>query len=121
MAKSEGYTGLTRLINATRFSWQGLRAAARHEEAFLQELVASLGLVPLAFWLGETGIEKALLLGSWLLVLIVELLNSAIETAIDRIGNENHELSGRAKDQGSAAVLIALFNAVAVWILVIFN
>lgn len=121
MGKPEGNTGLTRLINATRFSWQGLRATARHEDAFLQELLASVALIPLAFWLGETGIEKALLIGSWLLVLIVELLNTAVESAIDRIGNESHELSGRAKDQGSAAVLIALINAVMVWALVIFN
>lgn len=121
MGKPEGNTGLTRLINATRFSWQGLRAALAHEEAFLQEALASIVLIPLAFWLGETGIEKALLVGSWLLVLIVELLNSAVEATIDRIGAEAHELSGRAKDQGSAAVLIALINAVLVWVLIIFN
>lgn len=119
MGKPAGNTGLTRLINAARFSWQGLRAACKHEEAFRQELLASLILVPLALWLGDGGIEKALLLGAWLLVPIVELLNSAVEAAIDRIGDERHELAGRAKDLGSAAVLIALLNAAVIWALVL--
>jgi len=119
MGKPAGNTGLTRLVNALRFSWQGLRAAFRHEEAFRQELSASFVLVPLALWLGDGGIEKSLLLGAWILVPIVELLNSAVEAAIDRIGDERHKLSGRAKDLGSAAVLIALLNAVVVWGLVL--
>lgn len=119
MGKPANNIGLRRLINATRFSWLGLCAAARHEAAFRQELAASVAIVPLAFWLGQSGGERALLLAVWLLVLIVELLNSAIEAAVDRFGGEHHELSGRAKDIGSAAVLIALLNAAIVWILVL--
>ena len=121
MGKPAGNTGVRRLINATRFSWQGLCAAARHEAAFRQELAASIIIVPLAFWLGQTGLERALLLAVWLLVLIVELLNSGIEAVVDRFGGEHHELSGRAKDIGSAAVLIALINAAAVWVLVLWG
>ncbi|WJW75883.1 diacylglycerol kinase [Thiohalobacter sp. IOR34] len=119
MGKPAGNTGLRRLVNASRFSWLGLRAAWRHEAAFRQELAASLLLVPLALWLGEDGVEKALLLGSWLLVPLVELLNSALEAALDRIGEAQHELAGRAKDMGSAAVLVALVDAAAVWALVL--
>ena len=119
MGKPAGNTGLRRLLNATRFSWQGLCAATRYEAAFRQELLASIIIVPLAFWLGATGLERALLLGVWLLVLITELLNSAIETVVDRTSPEYHELAGRAKDIGSAAVLIALINAAAVWALIL--
>ncbi len=119
MGKPANNTGLRRLINATRFSWLGLCAAARHEAAFRQELAASVAIVPLAFWLGQSGIERALLLAVWLLVLIAELLNSAVEAIVDRLGGEHHELSGRAKDIGSAAVLIALINAAVVWVLVL--
>ncbi len=121
MSKPEGNRGLRRLLRATRFSCQGLRAAVRHEAAFRQELLASLALVPLALWLGEGSLEKALLLASWLLVPLVELLNSAIEAVVDRIGDERHELSGRAKDLGSAAVLMALVNAAVVWGLLLFG
>jgi len=120
MAGPEQNTGLRRLVRAAGFSWQGLRAAARHEAAFRQELLASLVLVPLALWLGEGAVEKALLLASWLLVPLVELLNSAIEAVVDRIGGEPHALSGRAKDMGSAAVLLALLNAAAVWGILLF-
>ncbi len=119
MGKPANNTGLRRLLNATRFSWQGLCAASRHEAAFRQELAASIVLLPLALWLGQTGTERALLLGVWLLVLITELLNSAIEAVVDRFGGEQHELSGRAKDIGSAAVFIALLNAAVVWGLVL--
>lgn len=115
MGKPANNTGLCRLINATRFSWLGLCAAARHEAAFRQELAASVVIVPLALWLGQSGIERALLLAVWLLVLITELLNSSIEAVVDRFGGEYHELSGRAKDIGSAAVLVALLNAAIVW------
>lgn len=121
MGKPAGNTGVRRLINAAGFSWQGLCAAFRHEAAFRQEVVASLVILPLAWWLGETGIERALLIGVWLLVLIVELLNSGIEAVVDRISDERHELAGRAKDIGSAAVLIALINAAVVWALVLWN
>jgi diacylglycerol kinase (ATP) len=114
-----GKQGLERLIHAAGYSWAGLRAAFRHEEAFRQEVLASLVLVPLALWLGETGFDKALLLSVWILVLLMELLNSAIEAVVDRIGDEHHELAGRAKDIGSAVVLVALVNAAVVWGLVL--
>ncbi len=119
MGKPVGNTGITRLINAARFSWQGFRAAFKHEEAFRQEVLASLIFIPLALYLGENGIEKAILLGAWMLVPVVELLNSAVEAAVDRIGEEPHKLSGRAKDIGSAAVLLALINAAVIWGLVL--
>ena len=121
MSKPAGNTGLRRLINAAGFSWLGLSAAFRFEAAFRQELLASLVIVPLALWLGETGVERAVLIGVWLPVLITELLNSSIEAVVDRIGDERHELAGRAKDLGSAAVLIALINAAAVWLLVLWK
>ncbi len=113
--------GWQRLRQATGYSWQGLKSAYRHEEAFRQELWLCALLLPLGLWLGETGVERALLAGSLLLVLLVELLNTGVENAIDRIGPERHELSGRAKDVGSAAVLVALINAALVWLLVLFG
>lgn len=116
-----GNTGFTRILRAAGYSWAGLRAAFRHEAAFRQELALCCLLIPLGVWLGETGIERALLLGSLLLVLIVELINSAIEAVVDRFGGEQHELSGRAKDIGSAAVFIALLNVVIVWVLIVFT
>ncbi len=112
-------TGIKRLINAFGYSMLGFRACFKHEEAFRQEVFASFVLIPLALYLGDTGIERALLLGSWLVVPLVELLNSAIENAIDRIGPEQHQLSGRAKDIGSAAVFIALLLCACVWMLVL--
>ena len=115
-----GATGLTRILNATRYSWQGLRAALRHEAAFRQELLLALVFIPAAFWVGETAVELALLIGSLLLVLIVELLNSAIEAVVDRIGSDSHDLSGRAKDLGSAAVMLSLLLAGVVWGLLLF-
>ena len=110
-----GNTGLRRLIRATRFSAQGFVHAWKHESAFRQELTATLVMTPLALWLGRTGYERLLLVGCLLLVIIVELLNSAVEAAIDRFGDEHHELSGRAKDLGSAAVFVSLLLVVAVW------
>lgn len=115
----KGKTGLRRLINAAGYSAAGLRAAFRHEDAFRQEVVAALVLIPLALWLGNSGSERALLCFSVLAVLIVELLNSAIEATVDRISLENHQLAKRAKDIGSAAVMVALFNAGLVWTLVL--
>lgn len=115
----KGKTGLRRVLNAAGYSWAGLAAAFRHEDAFRQEAFLALLLVPLALYLGETGIERALLIGSLLLVLIVELLNSAVEAAVDRISLEHHELIKRAKDMGSAAVMLALVNVAAVWGLVL--
>lgn len=115
-----GNTGLTRIIKAFGFSMQGLKAAYRLEEAFRQEVWLFIITLPLALWLGDTGVEKALLIGSILLLLIVEILNSAIEAAIDRFGGELHELSGRAKDMASAAVFLAMLNAGVVWLLLLF-
>ena len=114
-----GVGGITRVIQASHFSWQGLCAAWRHEAAFRQEVGLALLLVPLGLYLGEGGVEKALLVASVLLVLLVEILNSALEAVVDRFGGENHELSGRAKDQGSAAVAIAIVILASVWGLVL--
>lgn len=113
--------GFLRFIEAAKFSAQGLKAAYKHEEAFRQEVWLGLILTPIAFYIASTGIELALLLGSLILVLIVELLNSAIESVVDRIGPEIHELSGRAKDIGSAAVSFALLNVVIIWGCIIFG
>jgi diacylglycerol kinase (ATP) len=110
--------GIKRLIKATGYSLAGLRAAWHHEEAFRLEVVLLVLLTPLAWWLGDSGFQRALLMGSLVLVLIVELINSAIEAIVDRFGGDHHELSGRAKDIGSAAVLIAIANALMVWLLV---
>jgi len=115
----KGKTGFQRLVNATRYSIQGLRAAARHEDAFRQELMLAAVLVPAAIWLGHSGVEKALLAGSVLLVLIVELLNSAVEAAVDRISLEDHNLAKRAKDMGSAAVMLSIATAALTWMLVL--
>jgi diacylglycerol kinase (ATP) len=115
----KGKTGLRRLINATRYSLSGLAQAARHEDAFRQELIAAAVFVPLGLWLGSGGVERALLVGSVLMVLVVELLNSAIEAAVDRISLEDHSLAKRAKDMGSAAVMMSLLTAAAVWLLVL--
>src|SRR5690606_21022522 len=98
-----GHTGLRRLVHATLFSIDGLKAAWIHEAAFRQECLAAVVLIPAGFWLGQNAVERALLIGSCLLVLIVELLNSAVETVVDRIGTDHHLLAGRAKDLGSAA------------------
>jgi len=109
------HRGLSHVFNALNYSLQGIRAALTYEEAFRLELIACLLMAPLGLWLGETGIERALLVGSLMLVLIVELLNSAIETVVDRVSVEHHTLSGRAKDIGSAAVFMSLLNVVVVW------
>ena len=110
-----GATGLKRIINATGYSWLGLNAAFKHESAFRQELLLCLILLPIAVRFAESAVEYALLLGSLFLILIVELINSAIEAVVDRFGGEMHELSGRAKDIGSAAVLLALINTAIIW------
>ncbi len=115
----KGKTGLRRLINAAGYSAAGLRAAFRHEDAFRQEVVAALVLIPLGLWLGNSGSERALLCFSVLAVLIVELLNSAVEATVDRISLENHQLAKRAKDIGSAAVMVALSSALLVWIIIL--
>ena len=108
-------TGIRRILRATKFSSQGLAAAWKNEAAFRQELLLVVVLLPVALWLGQTALERAVLIGSLFIVVIVELINSAIEAAIDRHGDELHELSGRAKDMGSAAVLISLLMVAVVW------
>lgn len=108
-------TGVCRLVHAARYSWSGLCAAWRSEAAIRQEVCALLVLVPCVFFFDVSGLERAVLLLSALLVLVVELLNSAIEAVVDRIGPEFHELSGKAKDVGSAAVLVCLLTAIGVW------
>jgi diacylglycerol kinase (ATP) len=115
----KGATGIRRLLNATRHSLEGLAAAVQHEAAFRQELLLAAVLVPLGLWLGDDGIERALLVGTVLMLLVVELLNSAIEAVVDRISLENHELAKRAKDYGSAAVMIALAATALVWLLLL--
>lgn len=116
-----GHTGAKRLIHATRFSLRGFGHAWRHESAFRQEVALTLVLVPAAIWLGRDNLERALLIGTCLVVLIVELLNSAVEAAIDRVGHEHHELSGRAKDLGSAAVMTSLVLLGLVWATVLYE
>ena len=108
-------TGILRALRAARFSAQGFVHAWRHESAFRQEVTLGMILTPLALWLGRTAYERLLLIACLLLVLIVELLNSAVETAIDRVSEEHHELSGRAKDLGSAAVSVSLALVLVVW------
>lgn len=111
----KGYTGWRRIVRAAGHSAAGLRAAWHFESAFRQECVLLVPMFPLGLWLGQTWLERAVLLGSALLVLIVELLNSAVESAIDRISMEHHELSKRSKDLGSAAVLLSLLLCGAIW------
>ena len=115
----KGRTGLRRLLEATRYSIAGLAEAARHEAAFRQELLLAAVLVPLGLLLGRTALERALLVGSVLLVLVVELLNSAVEATVDRISLEKHPLAKRAKDLGSAAVMLSLVMLGTVWLLVL--
>ena len=117
----KGRTGLQRAWNATRYSLAGLAAAARHEAAFRELCLLFLVSTPLALWLTQNGVERALLIGSVLLALIVELLNAAVEATVDRVSLENHRLAKRAKDIGSAAVMLALLNAAVVWALVILS
>ena len=119
MDKKSG-AGFSRIRNAFGWSMSGLAATFKHEKAFQQELGLCLILAPLALWLGKTGPEKALLIASLFLVLITEIVNSAIEAVVDRFGGEHHTLSGRAKDMGSAAVFLSLTNVVVVWVLVLF-
>jgi len=114
-------TGLKRIVNATGYSLAGLKAAFRNEAAFRQELFLMVILVPVALWLGENSLEKAVLIFSLLLVLIVELLNSAIESTNDRVSHEQHELTGRAKDIASAAVSLSLLNAAVIWLSILLD
>ena len=111
----KGKTGVRRVLNALRYSMDGLRAAYTGEDAFRQEILLAAALIPLALWLPVSGLGKALMIASVLLVLAVELINSAIEAVVDRVSLDRHALSKRAKDLGSAAVLLALINVGAVW------
>ena len=115
----KGKTGLRRLRNAVGYSIAGIKAAYRNEDAFRQEVIMAIVLIPLAFYLGETRIEMALMIACVMLVIIVELVNSSIEATVDRISLENHLLAKRAKDIGSAAVMLSLFNLVIVWGLIV--
>lgn len=116
---SQGPLGLQRIINAWGYSMAGFRACFKHEEALRQETYALIFLIPLALWLGNSGVERALLVGSLLLVPLVELLNSAVEAVVDRFGGEHHKLSGRAKDIASAAVFLSITMAMITWFLVL--
>lgn len=114
-------TGLTRIVKAAGYSWQGLRAAWQHEAAFRQEATMAIVAIVVACWLDVDAISRILLIGSVMLVIVVEILNSAIEAVVDRIGQERHPLAGRAKDLGSAAVLITLLLAMFVWITLLWS
>ena len=115
----KGKTGLRRLLNAFGYSLAGFRAAYKHEDAFRHEIHLAVIMIPLALWLPASHTGKALMIGSVLLVIMIELLNSAIEATVDRISLENHDLAKRAKDIGSAAVLVSLINMAIVWGLVL--
>lgn len=117
----KGKTGIRRLVNAFGYSMDGFKAAYQHEDAFRQEVWLSLVLIPLAFYLEAEALHRILMVGSVMLVLIVELLNSAVEAVVDRVSIERHALAKRAKDIGSAAVLLALINLGIVWGLILFG
>ncbi len=117
----KGKTGIRRLLNAFGYSCAGIGEAYRNEDAFRQELILAAILLPLAFMINATAIGRALMIASVLLLLIVELLNSAIEATVDRISLDDHKLAKRAKDIGSAAVLITIVNLTVVWLLVLFG
>lgn len=111
-------TGLTRVWKATLYSIQGLKAAWLNESAFRQECTIAVILLPVSFWIAKSWVEVAVLMGVCFLVLIVELLNSAVEAVVDRVGHEHHDLAGRAKDMGSAAVMLSLILAAGTWLLI---
>ncbi len=117
----KGKTGFRRVLNAFYYSADGLRAALHHEDAFRQETALAALLMPAALFMPVSGTGKALMIASVLLVLIVELLNSAVEATVDRVSLENHALAKRAKDMGSAAVMLAMFNVLIVWGLTLFG
>lgn len=115
----KGKTGIKRLANAFTYSVAGTLAAFKHEDAFREEVILSIVLIPLAIYLGQTAIEQALMITSILLIIIVELLNSSVEATVDRISIKRHKLSKRAKDIGSAAVFFSLVNAAVIWFLIL--
>jgi len=109
------HKGVKRVFHAAGYSWKGFKSTWKHEAAFRQEVILFSFMSPLVFWLGDTASERVILLAVLLLVLVVELLNTAVESVVDRVGDEYHKLSGRAKDQGSAAVFLSIFTAFLVW------
>lgn len=113
--------GFRRIVNATFFSIAGLRSAWRNEAAFRQECILAIVLTPVALWLGQNAVERSLLIGTVWLVLIVELLNTAIESIVDRVGTDHHALSGQAKDQGSASVFVSMLLTLLVWGMIIWE
>ena len=115
----KGKTGIKRLANAFKYSVAGTLAAFKHEDAFRQEVILSIVLIPLAIYLRETTTEQALMIASFLLIIIVELLNSSVEATVDRISVKRHKLAKRAKDIGSAAVFFSLVNASVIWFLIL--
>jgi diacylglycerol kinase (ATP) len=115
----KGKTGIKRLANAFKYSVAGTLAAFKHEDAFRQEVILSIVLIPLAIYLGETTTEQALMITSVILIIIVELLNSSVEATVDRISVKRHKLAKRAKDIGSAAVFFSLVNASVIWFLIL--
>ena len=115
----KGKTGIRRLMNAFGYSIAGTLAAFKHEDAFRQEVVLAIVLTPVALYFGETAIHQALMIGSLLFIIIVELLNSSIEATVDRISVKHHKLARRAKDIGSAAVFFSLINAAVIWFLLL--
>lgn len=117
----KGKSGIRRLINATRYSWQGYKAAWKTEEAFRQEAILAMIMIPVAIFLPVELLEKLLMISTVALVVIVEIINSAIEATIDRFGNEIHPLSGKAKDLGSGAVLVALLLCAGVWLSILIH
>ena len=119
MAKP-GKTGIVRILKATQYSWQGLQAAWKHEAAFRQELMLAVVGVPLAFWLAENIFELLWLILPLFILVIAELVNSALEAVVDRVGHEHHELSGRAKDIGSAIVFVSILLLVTIWSIVLY-
>jgi len=114
-------TGIRRVILAAKYSWQGLTTCYRKEAAFRQEMWLTIVLAPVAIWLGDNNLERAILLGSLFMILIVELLNTGIENTVDRFGGELHKLSGRAKDMGSAAVMLTLLMTSVIWLLLLLD
>lgn len=118
--KAENKANFQHIVRAAGYSMRGLKSAYLHEAAFRQEIWTAAVLIPLGLFLGETAVEKILLIGTVFLVLIAELINSAVESVVDRIGPEFHELSGRAKDIGSAAVFMAMLLVIVTWSLIIF-
>jgi diacylglycerol kinase (ATP) len=116
----KGKTGLKRLINAFGYSIEGFKSAFKNENAFRQELILAIILIPTGILIGENGFQKALLVSSILAVLIVELLNSGIEATVDRISLEKNSLAKRAKDIGSAAVFLTIVNAILTWLIILF-